>query len=72
MKERDGVDGLILGGTELSLILREPTAAGLPVLDSTQIHVDAAVGWLLGLRLRQRTPIDWRSWLGSPTRRGSR
>ena len=47
MKERDGVDGLILGGTELSLILRKPTAAGLPVLDSTQIHVEAAVGWLL-------------------------
>ena len=47
MKERDGVDGLILGGTELSLILREPTAAGLPVLDTTQIHVDAAVDWLL-------------------------
>src|SRR3954468_19760723 len=43
MKHRDGVDGLILGGTELSLILREPTAAGLPVLDTTQIHVDAAI-----------------------------
>src|SRR5438045_7128266 len=28
MKQRDQVDGLILGGTELSLILREPTAAG--------------------------------------------
>lgn len=48
MKERDGADGLILGGTELSLILREPTAAGLPVLDTTQIHVEAAVEWLLG------------------------
>ncbi|MDP9291290.1 MAG: amino acid racemase [Verrucomicrobiota bacterium] len=47
MKEREGVDGLILGGTELSLIIREPTAAGLPVLDTTQIHVDAAVAWLL-------------------------
>ena len=47
MKERDQVDGLILGGTELSLILREGTAAGLPVLDTTQIHVDAAVAWLL-------------------------
>lgn len=47
MKQRDGVDGLILGGTELSLILREPTAAGLPVLDTTQIHVDAAVDWML-------------------------
>jgi len=39
-------DGLILGGTELSLILREPTAAGLPVLDTTQIHVEVAVEWL--------------------------
>jgi aspartate racemase len=47
MKEREGVDGLILGGTELSLILREPKAAGLPVLDTTQIHVEAAVAWLL-------------------------
>lgn len=47
MKQRDGVDGLILGGTELSLILREPTAAGLPVLDTTQIHVDAAVARML-------------------------
>jgi aspartate racemase len=47
MKERESVDGLILGGTELSLILREPMAAGLPVLDTTQIHVDAAVEWLL-------------------------
>lgn len=46
MKERDGIEGVILGGTELSLILREGTAAGLPVLDTTQIHVDAAVEWL--------------------------
>ncbi len=48
MKERDGIDGLILGGTELSLILRASTAAGLPVLDTTQIHVEAAIEWLLG------------------------
>jgi aspartate racemase len=47
MRERDHIDGLILGGTELSLILREPTAAGLPVLDTTQIHVDAAIAWML-------------------------
>ncbi len=47
MKARDAVDGLILGGTELSLILREPMAVGLPVLDTTQIHVDAAIEWML-------------------------
>jgi aspartate racemase len=47
MKKRDGVDGLILGGTELSLILTEPVYAGLPVLDTTQIHVDAIVAMAL-------------------------
>ncbi len=47
MKQREGVDGLILGGTELSLIFREPAVAGLPVLDTTQIHVEAAVQRLL-------------------------
>ena len=47
MKQRDNVDGLILGGTELSLILREPTAAGLPVVDTTQIHVETALEWML-------------------------
>jgi aspartate racemase len=47
MKERNNVDGLILGGTELSLILREPTAASLPVLDTTQIHVEAAIERML-------------------------
>jgi aspartate racemase len=47
MKQRNNIDGLILGGTELSLILRESTAARLPVLDTTQIHVDAAIEWML-------------------------
>ncbi|MFL6594092.1 MAG: aspartate/glutamate racemase family protein [Chthoniobacterales bacterium] len=47
LKERDAIDGLILGGTELSLIIRETSAAGLPVLDTTQIHVDAALDRML-------------------------
>jgi len=47
MKQRDNVDSLILGGTELSLILRDPTAAGLPVPDTTQIHVETAIEWML-------------------------
>jgi aspartate racemase len=48
MGERDGIDAVILGGTELALILTEPTCAGVPVLNTAQIHVDAAVDWLLG------------------------
>jgi aspartate racemase len=43
----DGIQGLILGGTELSLILRDPTARGVPVLDTTRIHVEAIVRELL-------------------------
>jgi aspartate racemase len=47
MRDRDGIDGLILGGTELALILTEPAYAGVPILNTAQIHVDAAVDWLL-------------------------
>jgi aspartate racemase len=43
LKARTGMDGLILGGTELPLILRDPTICGVPVLDTTRIHVDAAM-----------------------------
>src|SRR5258705_7935760 len=48
MRDRDGIDAIVLGGTELALILTEPTSAGVPVLNTAQIHVDAAVDWLLG------------------------
>ncbi len=47
MRERDGIDGLILGGTELALILPEPAYAGMPILNTARIHVEAAVEWLL-------------------------
>jgi aspartate racemase len=47
MKERDRIDGLILGGTELSLILRDEGRRGIPFLDTTRIHVKAAVAELM-------------------------
>ena len=37
----------ILGGTELSLILRDETVFGVRILDTTQIHVEAAVARLI-------------------------
>ena len=43
MKARDGIDAVILGGTELPLILRESTASGIPLLDTTVIHARAIV-----------------------------
>ena len=48
MRDRDGIDGLILGGTELALILTEPSYADVPVLNTAQTHAEAAVEWLLG------------------------
>jgi aspartate racemase len=47
LRARSGMDGLILGGTELPLLLRDPTIRGIPVLDTTRIHVDAAMEQLL-------------------------
>lgn len=43
MKSKIDIDGVILAGTELPLILREPSHNGIPFLDTTKIHVDAAV-----------------------------
>ena len=47
MKEREGIEGLILGGTELPLILRETEHNGVPFLDTTKIHVNRIVAELL-------------------------
>jgi aspartate racemase len=47
MKQRERIDGVILAGTELPLILRADSLAGLPLFDTTQIHVRAAVAEML-------------------------
>jgi len=47
MMEKQGIDGLILGGTELPLILKEVEYNGIPFLDTTQIHVKYVVAELL-------------------------
>ena len=47
LRERDDIQGLILGGTELPLILRGEKHNGVPFLDTTRIHVDRIVGELL-------------------------
>jgi aspartate racemase len=47
LRELESIQGLILGGTELSLILRDGMSSGIPFLDTTQIHARAAVLRLL-------------------------
>ena len=48
IRDRSAVDGIILGGTELPLLLRAPVIADLPVLDTTELHVAAIVHRLIG------------------------
>jgi len=43
LRERDGMDGVILGGTELPLLLNADEHRGVPLLDTSRIHIDAAV-----------------------------
>jgi len=47
LQARIDIDGVILAGTELPLILREPAHNGIPFLDTTRIHVEAAVSEML-------------------------
>lgn len=41
LQEQQSIDGVILGGTELPLILGDVTDRSIPFLDTTQIHVQA-------------------------------
>jgi aspartate racemase len=47
MKTTKNIEGVILAGTELPLILRDPIHNGIPFLDTTKIHVEAAVAHML-------------------------
>jgi len=47
MKNEDGIEALVLAGTELPLLLRESGTPGIQFLDTTVIHVEAIVDELL-------------------------
>jgi aspartate racemase len=47
MKANRDIDGVILAGTELPLILRDSERNGIPFLDTTEIHCEAAVTEML-------------------------
>jgi len=47
MKDEDGVEAIVLAGTELPLLLRGSGSAAIEFLDSTVIHVEAIVDELL-------------------------
>ena len=47
LKAKIDIDAVILAGTELPLILRDAAHNGIPLLDTTKIHVEAAVTEML-------------------------
>jgi aspartate racemase len=47
MKARDNIEALILGGTEIPLLLRTEEHNGVQLLDTTRIHVDRLIEEML-------------------------
>jgi aspartate racemase len=47
LRDTDRLDAVILGGTELPLLLKTSDVAGVPALDTTALHVRAIVRRLL-------------------------
>jgi aspartate racemase len=43
LRRDEKIDGVILGGTELTILLSGPVVAGVPALDTTALHVTAIV-----------------------------
>ncbi len=47
LRDEEGIGGLILGGTELPLILSGDMGQGIPFLDTTRIHVERIVAQMV-------------------------
>ena len=47
LKAEERIDGLVLGGTELPLLLGGVANAGIPFLDTTRLHVEQIVARML-------------------------
>ena len=47
MKAREGIEAVILGGTEIPLLLRTDEHNGIQLLDTTRIHVDRLIEEML-------------------------
>lgn len=47
LRQRQQIEGLVLAGTELPLLLNDESHNGLPILNTTKIHVEAAVNEMM-------------------------
>ncbi|MFL5466747.1 MAG: aspartate/glutamate racemase family protein [Gemmatimonadaceae bacterium] len=48
LRDEENIDGIIMGGTELTILVPAPVVADLPALDTTALHVAAIVERLRG------------------------
>lgn len=47
LREQQGIEGLILGGTELPLLMRDADGLEIPMVDTGRLHVERAITELL-------------------------
>jgi aspartate racemase len=47
LRQQRGIEGLILGGTEIPLLLRDASGIDMPLLDTARLHVERAISELL-------------------------
>jgi len=47
LRANGGIEGLVLGGTELPLLLQDTGERAFPFLDTTKIHAECAAAWML-------------------------
>ncbi len=43
LQRRDGVESILLAGTDLAVLFKDEASAGFPCLDVAQVHIDAIV-----------------------------
>ena len=47
LRKQQGIEGLVLGGTELPLVMNENSGQAIPFLDTTKIHAEQAVAQMV-------------------------
>jgi hypothetical protein len=61
-----GAEGLVLGCTEIFLLLNQVDVPDFPLFDTTELHVDAAVAFVLALT-KSLIETQWRRNQGLAT-----
>lgn len=47
LRKKENIEGLILGGTELPLLFNDAAEKGFPLLDTTKIHAESIIDFML-------------------------